>query len=327
MNGTIFLRRALLGLGISLFGVGAQAQEVLTLAEIYARDHSNSLGAIHFAELVEERSNGGLQIELYFDATLGSEREIAEHVVSGAVDIAPSGLSGIGLFFPDLQVLEMPYLYRDLNHIVRVAETINSDVEAIFETQNLRNLGFWFLGPRAMATSRPINHIDDLQGLRLRVPESPLYVGMAQHMGATPTPIAFPEVYTSLETGVADASEGEPMSIWTTGWFEPTGGVSLTNHIWHFRQIVMNGTRFDSLSPEHQEILRDAAQEAMVYQAGIVEELNEQALQSIADEGIEITETEGIDELAERFVEFQDRFAADISETAVDLLEKVRSVD
>src|SRR5690606_26924194 len=110
----------------------------------------------------------------------------------------------------------------------------------------------------------------DLEGLRLRVPESPLYVGMAQLMGATPTPIAFPEVYTSLETGVADAAEGEPLSIWTTKWFEPTGGVSLTNHIWHFRQIVVNGPRFDSLSEEHQQILREAGREAMLYQAGLV---------------------------------------------------------
>lgn len=305
----------------------AQAQIVLTLADIYARDHSNSLGEQRFKEIVEERSNGELQIELYFDATLGSERELAESVVAGTIDIAPSGLSGIGLFFPELQVLEMPYLYEDLDHLTRVAEAITPDVEEIFQAEGLRNLGFWFLGPRATASSRQIETPADLEGLRLRVPESPLYVGMARFMGANPTPIAFPEVYTSLETGVADAAEGEPLSIFTTKWYEPTGSVSLTNHIWHFRQIVINGARFDSLSEEHQQILRDAGREAMLYQAGLVEELNADALQKMRDEGVEIVETTGLDELGERFVTFQDEFAGNLGDDAVALLEKVRSVD
>ena len=82
--------------------------QTLTLGDIYAADHSNTLADKRFAELVSERTNGEVTIEVYGDSTLGNERELAESVVSGSVDIAPSGMSGIGLFFPELQVLELP---------------------------------------------------------------------------------------------------------------------------------------------------------------------------------------------------------------------------
>lgn len=318
---------AAIALAAAMVFTSAQSQEVLVLADIYAEDHSNSLGDIRFKELVEERSNGELQIELYFDATLGSERELAESVVAGTVDIAPSGLAGIGLFFPELQALEMPYLYEDLDHLTRVAEAIAPEVEAIFQAEGLRTLGFWFLGPRMIASTRPIETPEDLEELRLRVPESPLYVGMARFMGAIPTPIPFPEVYTSLETGVADAAEGEPQSLFTAKWYEPTGTVSQTNHIWHFRHLVVNGARFDSLSEDHQQILREAGHDAMLYQAGLVGELNAASLNAMREEGVEIVETQNLDQLAERFATFQDEFAAEIGPGAVELLGKVRAVE
>ena len=110
----------------------ANAETTFTLGDIYAANHSNTLADNRFAELVKERSNGEIVIEVYGDATLGNERELAESVVSGSVDIAPSGMSGIGRFFPQLQVLELPYLYKDLAHMQRVAEVIAPDVEAAF---------------------------------------------------------------------------------------------------------------------------------------------------------------------------------------------------
>ena len=304
----------------------ANAQETIVLGDIYAADHSNSVAEAYFADLVKERSNGELIIENYFDSTLGNERELAEGVVSGSVDIAPSGVSGIGRFFPQLQVLELPYLYSGLEQMVEVADAIAPDVDAAFESQGVKNLGFLFLGPRSMASAKPIHTIEDLEGLRLRVPESPLYVGLAQFMGAVPTPVAFPEVYTALETGVAQAAEGEPATLATTRWYEPTKSVSLTKHIWHYRLMPMNLDRFNSLSAEHQQILLDAAKDTMVYQAGLVNEYNERALQQIRDAGIEIIETQGIEILAERFQEFHDSFAGDLGPEAVALLDKVRTI-
>lgn len=321
------LTSVLAGLAMALTGSIANAQTVFTLGDIYAKDHSNSIADQRFADLVNERSNGEIKVEVYFDSSLGDEREIAESVVSGAVDIAPSGMSGIGRFFPQLQVLELPYLYRDLDHMQRVAAAIAPDVEAAFEQQGVRNLGFLFLGPRSIASKKPIRTIDDMQGLRLRVPESPLYIGFAQALGAVPTPIPFPEVYSAIETGVADAAEGEPATLSTTKWYETTHSVSLTKHIWHYRFITVNAAKFDALTSEQQSMMRQAAAEAQAYQAGLVNDFNEKALTEMREYGVEIVETQDLDKFAEKLAAFQDEFAKSLGQEAVDLLAKVRSIE
>lgn len=322
-----FLTGALAALSIAVGATYAHAQTTLTLGDIYAADHSNTLADKRFADLVAERTNGEVKIEVFSDATLGNERELAESVVAGSVDIAPSGMSGIGRFFPELQVLELPYLYKDLAHMQRVAEVIAPDVQAAFEAQGIRNLGFLFLGPRSIASKRAINTIEDMDGLKLRVPESPLYIGFAKALNAVPTPIPFPEVYSAIETGVAEASEGEPATLATTKWYEVTKSVSLTKHIWHFRFIPVNAAKFATLTPEQQEIVKQAAADAQTYQASLVNDFNTKALDEMKKAGVTIVETQGLDKFAERLSKFQDEYAASLGEKAVALLAKVRSVE
>lgn len=322
-----FLTGAVAALALSVSSMMALAETKLTLGDIYAADHSNTLADRKLADLVAERTNGEVKIEIFADATLGNERELAESVVSGSVDIAPSGMSGIGRFFPELQVLELPYLYKDLDHMQRVAKVIAPDVEEAFKTQGVRNLGFLFLGPRSIASKRAINTIEDMDGLRLRVPESPLYIGFAKALNAVPTPIPFPEVYSAIETGVADAAEGEPATLSTTKWYEVTKSVSLTKHIWHFRFIPVNAAKFETLTKEQQDIIVEAAAEAQAYQAGLVNDFNAKALDSMKAAGVTIVETQGLDKFAERLGKFQDEYAASLGDKAVALLAKVRSVE
>ncbi|WP_445503417.1 TRAP transporter substrate-binding protein [Microvirga sp. G4-2] len=308
------------------FTSASSAQTVLKLGDIYAQTHSNSLADKRFAELVEKKTNGAVKVEVYLDSTLGNERELAESVIAGTIDIAPSGLSGIGRFVPDAQVLELPYLYRDLKHMQRVAMAIAPDVDKMFQAKGIKNLGYLFLGPRSLASRKEINTLSDMRGLRLRVPESPLYVGFARALGAVPTPIPFPEVYTSLETGVADAAEGEPATLATTKWYEPTKSVSLTKHIWHYRFFAMNGNKFNSLPQDQQKAVHEAAQEAMEYQVGLVEEFNNKALDEIKGAGVKIVETKDLDAFAKALVEFNTEFAKKLGPTAEALLQKVRTV-
>lgn len=322
-----FLKSAIAAFVLSASSVLAQAETTLTLGDIYAADHSNTLADKKLSELVAERTKGEVKIEVFGDSTLGNERELAESVVSGSLDIAPSGMSGIGRFFPELQVLELPYIYKDLDHMQRVAKVIAPDVEEAFKAQGVRNLGFLFLGPRSIASKRAINTIEDMDGLRLRVPESPLYIGFAKALNAVPTPIPFPEVYSAIETGVADAAEGEPATLSTTKWYETTKSVSLTKHIWHFRFITVNAAKFDTLTKEQQDIIIQAAGDAQAYQAGLVNQFNDKALEEMKKAGVTIVETQGLDKFAERLGKFQDEYAASLGEKAVALLAKIRSVE
>jgi tripartite ATP-independent transporter DctP family solute receptor len=312
---------------LAAFAAPASAQTVtLKLGEIYAASHSNTMAANRLAELVSQKTNGALKIDVFADSKLGNERELAESAVAGTVDIAPSGMSGIGRFIQPLQALELPYIYKDLAHMGRVAEAISPDIDRIFKENGLRNIGFFFLGPRSIAGRRPIRTAEDMKGLRLRVPESPLYVGMARALGAVPTPIPFPEAYTSLQTGVADAAEGEPASLFTTKWFEPAKFISLTEHIWHFRFIVMNGAAFDKLTPAHQQALLEAGKEATKYQMGLMNEVNRDALEKMKAGGASIIDIPDRAPFRKALEPFNRDFVLKLGPAATSLFEKAQRV-
>lgn len=312
-------------LGVMSMTGAATAQVQLSLADIYNDEHSNTRAARHFAELVSQKTNGEVVVEVFPNSTLGSEREIAESIVAGSVDMGPNGL--ITRFIPELQILELPYLYKDVDHMQRVAAAITPAIEEAFRAQGVENLGFMFLGPRSIAGTKPIRTLEDMQGFRLRVPELPLYVGMTRALGGVPTPVAFNEAYTALETGVADGAEGEPNSLFSQKWHEPARYVSLTKHIYHYRFFAMNGAKFNSLSDEHKAAIKEAAQETQAFQAGIFVEVNENALARMVEEGAEIVETEGLDRFADAVADFQLQFAQEVGPKAVELLELVRSVE
>ena len=305
-------------------GAAAQSTELI-LADIYADDHSNTLGAREFAKQVEEKTGGTVTVNVFPNSTVGNEREIAESIIAGTVDIGPNGL--ITRFVPALQILELPYLYRDVDHMQRVAAAIAPKVQEMFQAQGVENLGYFFLGPRSVAGTRPIRNFKDFEGFRLRVPELPLYVGMTRALGGVPTPVPFGEAYTSLETGVAEGAEGEPATLFTQKLHEPARFVSLTKHIYHFRFIAMNRAKFQSLTPEQQQALHEAAKAAQDFQVGVFVENNNKAIEQMRADGAEIVETEGLDEFAKAVASFHDDFAADLGPEAVELLKMVKSVE
>lgn len=298
----------------------------LKFGDIYAESHSNSKGVFKFAELVAQKTKGQVKIDAFVDSKLGNEREQAEGVVAGTLDIVASGLSGIGRFIQPIHTLELPYIYRDLDHMNRVAMALFPDVDNILRKSGLRNLGFFFLGPRSIAGKRPIRSLEDMKGLRFRVPESPLYVGMARALGATPTPVAFPEAYTSLQTGVVEAAEGEPGTLWSTKWYEPAKYISLTEHIYHFRYVAINEKAAQRLSPAQLQALQEAGKETTAYQLGLVAEFNKDSLEKMRAAGATIVPIADKRPFEKALEKFNREYAEKLGPEAVALLEKAMAV-
>ena len=325
MGAVLFVATALLGtLGFPASG-GAQTV-TLKFGDIYAESHSNSKGAFKFAELVSQKTKGQVKIDVFVDSKLGNEREQAEGVVAGTLDIVASGLSGIGRFVQPIHTLELPYIYRDLDHMNRVAAALAPDVDNILRKSGLRNLGFFFLGPRSIAGKKPLPNLADMRGLRFRVPESPLYVGMARALGATPTPVAFPEAYTSLQTGVVEAAEGEPGTLWSTKWYEPAKYISLTEHIYHFRYVAMNEKAFQRLSPAYQQALQEAGKETTTYQLSLVAEFNKDSLEKMRKAGAVIVPVADKGPYEKALEKFNREYAEKLGPEAVALLEKAMKI-
>ena len=259
----------------------AQAPELtLRFASLYPPAHSASRTAIRFAELVAAKTGGKVKVDLFHNASLGSEREAAEGVKSGSIDLAYSGLTGFGSYVPEFGVLEMPFLYDTLDQVKSVVDKISPQLEARMASVGLALLGYLYDGPRVTLSTRPLNSMDDFKGLKLRVPQIPLYVQMAQAFGATPTPVALPEVYTALQSRIVEGLEGTPTSLFTQKYHEVAKNLARTDHIFFVAYIAM---------PDRQEAIRAAGREASAYNLEIAKPAVQEDFARLAAGGVKIT--------------------------------------
>jgi tripartite ATP-independent transporter DctP family solute receptor len=254
-------------------------QTTIRFASLFNPDHSASRAADRFAQLVAQKTGGKVKVEVFHSASLGSEREAAEGVRSGSIDMAYSGLGGFGTFIPEIHVLEMPYLYEDLDEVKTVADRLTPELEKLMAGVGLHNLAFVFDGPRVTLATKPLRSLDDFKGLKFRVPQSPLYVQMARSFGATPTPVAFPEVYTALQTKIAEALEGSPTTLYTGKFHEVAKNLVRTDHIFYVAYVAMNPGFFAKQPPDVQKALVEAGKEATAYnlelaKKGVAEDLD-----------------------------------------------------
>jgi len=281
----------------SLPGVGeAQAAEgaiVLKLAhadstDIYtSRKHTQ---AVTFASLVNTRSGGKIDVQVYGAGALGGEREYVEACMVGTVE-AGIASGPIASFFPEAMVTDIPYLFPSSNIAWQVLDGPFGDkLSAMFlEQTGLRNLAFAEVGFRHFTNdTRPIKTPDDVKGMKIRVMETPLFVNFIKAMGGTPTPIAWPEVYTSLQTGVVDGQENPVGSILSGNLPEVQKYATLDGHVYGVDWFFINEKFFKSLSPELQFIVMDSAKISSGVGRGVINALGAVGISTMKDMGMEI---------------------------------------
>jgi TRAP-type transport system periplasmic protein len=331
MTTTTLRRRHLLAAGLLapallVTGPAAAADYTIRFGNLYPEAHSIGVGAEAFARLVAEKTDGRVEVEVFHDSVLGTEREMTEAVQTGALEMVTSGLAGVGLYVPGVHVFELPYLYESMDQLAAVVEELEPEIQEQLTAHGFRALGFNYQGPRSTAVVRPLRSFDDFQGLRLRVPEAPLYVGMAQGMGANPTPVAFPEVYMALQTGVAEAMEGGPDTIFNNKFFEVAPYYVLTEHIFHVLYMVINEDFYQSLPEDIQDALVEAGREATAIQLEAIARLNEESLEAMAAEGTEIIALADKERFQDALEAFNNEYAAGRGPEAEALLERIREV-
>jgi tripartite ATP-independent transporter DctP family solute receptor len=290
-------------------GLPALAQDVtLRVGTVYQTDHTISKGSAEFERLVNEKSNGEIDVQVFYAEELGTEREMAEMTRAGGLEMVLSGLPGTGAFVPQIEVMEAFYTYDDVEDLARVAAAIAPELNAFMEPQGFHLVGMMYQGPRNLLASRPVGKFEDMEGLRLRIPQTPLFVALAQSWGATPTAIAFSETYTSLESGVVDAVEGTAESIVTMGFSEQAKNLTLTRHNFYPQPMVVNLDWWNSLSDEHRQIIEEAAAEATAYQLSLHKDADDAALARMKEQGVEIIEPEDLDRFREPVLAAMDEY-------------------
>jgi len=236
------------------------------LSHHLAPGHLVDVASKRFAELVAEKTNGEITIEVFPSGQIAGLRQGAEAVQLGTVDFVWTDFGTLANWRPEYGFVSLPFLFQGDDHFAatfngEVGQQLREDVKANFGAEIL---GYGNAGFRVIATrDKPVNGPDDLKGVRIRVPEVPIFVSAFRSVGANPTPMAWGEVYTALQTGVIDAVENPAEGLAVGGMAEVTKYLSRTNHIMTDVNLLANGALMAGLTEAQQEAVRSAAATAV----------------------------------------------------------------
>lgn len=205
---------------------------VLRYAENQPEDYPTTQGAYKFAELLKEKTNGQVTVEIYHGAQLGDEKSVIEQLQFGGIDFTRVSLSPLAEFSKSLNVLQLPYLYRDAEHMWNVLESeIGDQFLDSVKSSGMTGLSWYDAGARNFYNSKKeVKTLEDMKGLKIRVQESEMMMNMVKAIGAEPTPMAYGEVYSSLQTGVIDGAENNWPSFESTSHYEVAKYFVLDEH-------------------------------------------------------------------------------------------------
>jgi tripartite ATP-independent transporter DctP family solute receptor len=263
MKKLVTVASAVLAAGLLLGGCAKKEAKTMVLryAENQPQDYPTTKAAYEFAKIVEEKTNGRIKVEVYYGGQLGDEKSVIEQLQFGAIDFTRVSLSPLAEFSKSLNVLQLPYLYRDADQMWKVLDgPIGNQFLESVKASGIIGLSWFDAGARNFYNSkRPVNTIADLKGLKIRVQESQQMMDMVQALGANPTPMAYGEVYSALQTGVIDGAENNWPSYESTSHFEVAKNYVLDEHTRVPEMQMVSSKTWEKLSPEDQLIVKDAA--------------------------------------------------------------------
>ncbi len=267
-------------------GQGEGGAVVMKLGHDLPETTPQHLGSVRFKELVEERSNGSITVQIYPAGQLGSDIEVTELMQNGAVEAGLVPTAKLSGFDPALQVVDLPFLFpsREVAYEVLDSEVGLSLMDDLRE-KNLVGLAFWESGFKQLTTSFPIEGPQSYDGTKIRVMESPILIQQFQAMGANAIPIDFAEVYNALQQGVVDGQENPLVSIVNMRFYEVQDYMALSNHGYLAYAFLVSEAFYDRLTPEQQQIISDAAIEAAQYERQVTIEREEGFIETIEESG------------------------------------------
>jgi len=288
----------LIGLAVAIGLVlphSLEAQErTLRIATLQGAAQPSYKGLVRLSELVAQRSNGALKVQVFGDGQLGTEQESLEGVQLGTIDMFMGSTGAVGRFLPKLEAFAHPYVWRDTNHLLKVVRGPIGDElsEELRKKTGIRILDMgWIFGQRHLTTKQTeVRKPADMARLKIRVQPTGIYLETIRAMGGNPTPMDFKEVYTALQTGVLDGQENPLNVIATRAFYEVQGHLMLTGHITQNQAVVIGDRVFQGLKPEHQKILADAVREAGDYQNGVLASDEKAQMELVRGKGIKVVE-------------------------------------
>ncbi|MEZ5862739.1 MAG: TRAP transporter substrate-binding protein [Geminicoccaceae bacterium] len=285
------VRAAFLAAGLAL-GLGTAASaETLVVAVTDPVGSLKDRMCQRFVDDVTARADASLSLNFVQGEALGAANSVMEQLIGGSVGIFCNELVWFADYVPDIQILGWGFTFRDPDHMAAFFESdlFKPLAERAIE-QGARILAAQPTQPRMMFTKEPINSIDDIQGMKMRVPQLKSYLELWKALGTNPTQVAWAEVYLALSTGVVVAAEGPPTDALGQKFHEVAPNITRTDHLFSTVMIAINEDAYQLLSPQMQEVVRVAAQDATKWARGVAEEEVSTMLAQAETEGAKVAQ-------------------------------------
>lgn len=310
-------------------GNGERTYEI-QLSHVVAEDTAKGRAAVRFEELVEERSEGRIQVEVFPNSELYGDEDELQALQSGAVEMLAPTTSKFTTVAPQLQVLDLPFIFDEYEDIPEVTAPDTEVGRVIYENEDLaerdiRVLGLWVDGFKQFASNTRIESPEDLEGLEMRVQPADVLRRMFETWGAQPSQVAFGELYNALQQGIVDGHENPYSVILGSRANEVQDYIPESNHGVNVSVATINQDFYDSLPEDLQEVVSQSALDAAEYNLEIAEEDNQEGKETIQEEG----STELYDLTPEQRQEFKDEVVPELwddfsDEIGEDVIEELK---
>lgn len=281
---------AALGLAIASTLAPAQEPTLLRVAYVQAPDHPHGLGIQRFAELVQQKSGGKISVKTFGNATLGGDVAVTSALRGGTIDmtvVIPALLTGM---VKEYVLLDLPFLFSSYAEADAVLDgPVGRKLLETLPAKDLIGLGYWDHGFRIVTNSRhPITKVEDFAGLKIRVPQSNIFIETFSALGCNAVPMPIPELYGALESKAVDGQENPYAAVEAIKFNEVQKYASATLHAYNPLVVLFSKKTWDRLTAAERKIVQDASNEAGVYERQVSREANEKSAESLKKKGMQI---------------------------------------
>lgn len=269
----------------------ADATYVLKAGHVLSNTHPYHRSLEYMDAYLSEKTNGDLRIEVYPSSQLGNERDLQEGCSMGTVDIGIGATATLSNFTSDFALFDLPYLFASKEEARTV---LHNDWarQKLSELESLDMIGltFWEAGMfDVIQNRRPIKEISDFAGLTIRVMENDIFMATMTALGINPVPMAWSEVFTSIQNGTVDGTSNPPVTIYTASIHTIAKNFTIANMIYSPIPVIMSKATYDSLPREYQALMFEAAELAAYVEYDLIDEMEGEALDAFESEGCEVT--------------------------------------
>ncbi|MGO4886734.1 TRAP transporter substrate-binding protein [Anaerobacillus sp. MEB173] len=310
-------------------GEAIASQKVMKFAVATPDERSLTKGLYKFAEIVEEKTEGSVKVEVYPNGVLGGDREVFEGLQLGSIEATTISTGPVAQFAPRFSVFDLPFLFPTAEVAYEVLDgPLGEELLGDLDSQGVVGLNYWENGFRHLTNNvKEVKSIDDIKGLKIRTLENELHIDMWRELGANPTPMAFTELFAGLQQGVVDGQENPVGNVTTTNFYEVQKYITKTNHIYNASVFMISEGFWNSLTEEEQQMIKEAADEARDYQRELNQQEDIDAFEFLTEVGMTITELspEEMEKIVEKVQPIYEKYSSKIGEEFVtNILEAVR---